>query len=262
MPAFTVDWLVGSITIPLQSFTCNGSPASVAAGSYYLRHSNSGRSLIDVFCSAVENAMGGGGTGTIRRARRVHLDIAPASDVVWTASALILRNLLGYTADLPSATSHLATTISPLLWSPGYPGTPPHTLRGEDGYEMPHQSIVKSDDGTQSYTYHLGEETWQEYGWSHLDPSRLRQTGTVAAQGGTFKQFWLQCAMLGVRFLNYQDIVEDDSATTTDVTWTTQRGPYVLRPEARRGDWYRRNVPNAEITSSLELPMHVVAEYP
>ena len=260
MPTFTVDWLVGSITIPQQDFTANGFACSLPAGSYYLRHSTGLLSLVDRFNSVIENAIGGAGAGTVRRSRQVHLDMSPATTVVW-GSATQLRDLLGYTGNLGSATSHLAPNVSPLLWSPGYPGTPTKDIRGSDGYLVPQQVISGSDDGTEEFTYHFGEETHQDLEWTHLDPSRLKRTGTTAAQGGTFYQYHRQSGMIGRRLVYYQDIVEDDTDSTTDVTWTTQRGPYVLRREARSGDWYRRNVPNAEVSSPLSLPLKMLSEY-
>lgn len=259
MPAFTVDWFIGSITIPLQSFTVTATGATVAADDYYLDHSASARSLMRQVGVSIVAAVGGTATVEFLRNRRIRITLSVAQAITW-GMATQLRDLLGFTGDLGSATVHTATNVSPLLWSPGYTGNP-QTIRGKAGYLVPHQSIVKSDDGTQSHTYHLGEETWQEYSWSHIDPARLMVTGTAAAGGGTYYEFHRQCAMLGVRFNCYQGLVEDDSDSSTAVGVTTELGPYVLRPEARRGDWFRRNIPNAEISSPLELPLHVVAEY-
>lgn len=260
MAAFTVDWFIGSITIPAQTITVNATPVVIPAGTYYLRHSSASRSLLDVVAAAILAATAIATTITIRRSRQVHILFGGAASVTWGAGTQV-RDLLGFTANLGAGVTHLATNISPLLWSPGYIATPPNDIRGSDGYVVPHQAISTSDDGQQSYTYHFGEETHQDLEWSHIDPPRLKTAGTTAAQGGTYNQFHLQCAMLGRRFLYHQDIVEDDTDAATDVSYSTGRGPYMLRPEARSGRWYRRNVQNAEISSSLALPLHMLAEY-
>ena len=261
MPTFTVDWFVGSITIPQQDFTANGFACSIAAGSYYLRHTTANLSLLALFATEVEDQAGVGALGvTVKRSRLVaDLWDAPVA-VVW-GGATALRDLFGYTGDLASATTHTATNISPLLWSPGYPATPTKDIRGSEGYLVPQQVISASDDGSDEFTYHFGEETHQDLEWSHIDPSRLKITGSEAAQGGTFYQFHRQSGMIGRRLLYYQDVVEDAADSTTDVTWPTQLGPYVLRREARSGDWYRRNVPNAEVSSPLSLPLKMLSEY-
>ena len=254
----TADWFVGSITIPAQSFTANGFACSIAAGTYYLRHTTSALSLIGQFATEVENQTGVSANGvTVKRSRLIADSWTGAVAVTW-GSATQLRDLFGHTGDLASATDHIAPNVSPLLWSPGFPATPA-TIRGKSGYIVPQQAVSTSDDGQQSYTYHFGTATMQEVAWTHIDPDRMAvATGTG---GGTYHEFHRQCAMLGYRFLWYQDIVEDDDDSSTDVTWTTQYGPYILRAEARSGDFYRRNQPNAELSAPLELPLHVLAEY-
>lgn len=256
MPAVESSWLVGSVTIPQQDFTANGFACSIAAGTYYLRHTTSALSLCTQFNGEVENEIGGGGQCEIMQNRRVHFQMAPAVAINW-GTATILRDLLGFTGNLASGTSHQATNISPLLWSPGYPATP-KTIPGVTGYTKPHQARSKSDDGSQVYTYHFGAETWQDLEWSHIYASRMRTTGTTAAQGGTFHQFYEQVLMLGSRFFHYEEVTED-SASTTDVTWPTGLGPYVIRGDMD-GDWYSRRIKGADISSPLSLNLHLVDE--
>ncbi len=259
MPAVQSSILIGSITIPLQSFTVGGLAASVPADDYYLEHSTSSLSLIRAFDTAAEAAVGGlACTVEILRNRRVRITFDSPQAVNW-GTATQLRDLLGFTGNLGAGTSHVATNISPLLWSPGYPATP-KTIPGVAGYTIPHQAIYKSDDGTQAKRYHFGTETWQDLEWTHIVPSRLRTTGTVAAQGGTFHQFFEQCAMLGARFFHYEDMTEDTADASTALVFGVGQGPYVLR-EGFDGDWYRRRVRGADVSSPLELPIHVVAEY-
>lgn len=248
-------WLVGSTTWAA-TITVDATPVAMTTNrTHYLRHSTASLSLIDTLASDIVTAVGGTCTITVRRNRRVRIVFNTARTITW-GTGTVLRDLLGFTGDLGSAATHDAPGVSPMLWSPGYLATPA-TIAGTDGYTQQHQSYYKSDDGTQIYVDHLGEETWQELSWSHIVPERLRvATGTG---GGTFHELFEQFAKLGRRMLYHEEIDELDSSSDA-VTWDTARGPYVLRAETR-GNWYQRNVPNAEVSSPLELPLHQVDEY-
>lgn len=256
-------WLIGSITIPTENIrvieTATDEIIAIPAGTYYLRHSTAGLSLIDALATAItSHSTITVSTVTVRRNRRVVVTADRAFTLQWETDSMI-RGLLGFAGDLtPAATSFTAPNISPLLWSPGYPATP-HEIDAVEGYTKPHQSVRKSADGTQVQCDHYGEEIWNELAWTHILPERMRITGTTAAQGGTFHQFHLQCAMLRRRFLWHPAIDEDDSSTST-VSYDTALGPYVLRPEFPSA-WYARNVSFAEVSSPLDLPIHQVAEY-
>ena len=256
-------WFVGSITLPSQtiSITTAGPVTEnvvIAAGSYYLRSATAARSILDLLLAAMNtHSVLSGATAVIRRDRRIVIGATQSFTLTWPADN-VLRDLLGYTGTLtPTATSFVATNRSPLLWSPGYLATP-KTIEGVDGYTVPHQSVLKSVDGTQVYCDHYGTETWQDLSWTHIMPERMRVADS-ADGGATFHEFFEQCAMLRARFLYHQEIDELDTSTTT-VTWDTARGPYVLRDDFG-GDWYRRNVAYAEVSSPLDLPIHLVAEY-
>lgn len=258
MPAVSTSWLVGYATLAQQEWDGGTGPANVTlpAGTYALRHGTAALSLIDQVAAVWTLEWGAAVTVTVRRNRLIRITIASGGAAIDWGAATVLRDLLGFTGNRASNTTHDADYISPLLFSPGYPFTPT-TISGVSGYTVSHQSRYKADDGTQLYVVHYGDETWQELRVPHVVPSRLRTTGTTAAQGGTFHQFYEQCAKYGRRFLHYETITEDSSSTTA-VTWTTALGPYAMREI--NGDWYRRNVPNAEVSSPLELPLLVLAE--
>lgn len=258
MPAVVSAWLVGSITIPLQTWTFDGASASIAAGTYYLRHPTAARSLIDLFDAANLAATPTTitSTTTLRQNRHVRVTRSSAAALTWGA-ATILRDLLGFTGNLASGTSSDADNISPLLWSPGYPGTP-STVIGIDGYVKKHESVFKSDDGTRQRRVRYGTEKWQELAWDHIVPTRLQAVGSVAAGGGTFHEWLEQSASLGYHFYHYEQVTEDTGSTSA-VSWPTPLGPYVLRPSFEP-KWYRRKVA-ADISSPLELPLHLVSEY-
>lgn len=260
-------WLVGSVTLPDISFGFDGDDVELAGGTYYLRHTTAGLSLVDALNTAFDASLA---TPTctslvVLRNRRVQINLSGSADIDWSAgvNGAVLAAILGFVnssgaaLNQTGAASYTAAYPSPLLWSPGFLATP-QTPAGTDGYEVLHQAVYKSDDGTQVTCVDYGEEVWQELGWSHILPERMRLADSVVG-GGTFNEFYKQCAKLRSRFFYYEEIDEDD-ASTTAVTWTTGVGPYVLRPEFP-ADWYKRNVPNAEVSCSLELPIHRVAEY-
>jgi hypothetical protein len=256
MPALTSAWMMGSITMPASSLTVDASGFAWPAGSYYLRSSTLAQSMCDFLASRIVANVGGTCTVEITRSRRVLFTFNVARSITWGA-ATQLRNLLGFTGDRGAAVTQLAESVSPLLFSPGYLATP-HTIIGVDGYSVDHKAVYKSDDGQQAYTYYYGSEVWQDLDWAHIDPARMRvATGTG---GGTFHEFFEQVAKLGARFAHYESVIEDDADTTTAAVYGTARGPYRLRPEFD-GDWYRRNVAYAEISSPLSLPLHKLAEY-
>jgi hypothetical protein len=249
-------WLVGYLPIVEQEIRVAGQEVTLAADTYALRHTTSALSLIDALDAAMLASVGATtSTTVVLRNRLVRITLSTAGTIRFD-DAPALAALLGFPATATaSATVHTATYVSPLLWSPGYPATP-KTIHGVDGYTIPHQSAYKSDDGSQVYVAHYGDEIWQDLGWSHIMPERMRVADTEDG-GGTFHEFFEQVGKYRRRFTYYEAIDEDD-ASSSAVTWTTGRGPYVLRESD--GDWYRRNVPNAEVSCSLELPLHMVAE--
>lgn len=248
-------WFIGSIYMPASTLTVDAAGFSWPEGPYYLRSATSALSMIDFLATRIVANVGGTCTIVLTRGRTVRITFNTARTVTWGA-ATQLRDLLGFTGDLGSAATHDAPNVSPLLWSPGYLATP-KTIARVDGYTVPHQANYKSADGSKVYSAHYSTETWQDLSWSHIMPERMRvATGTG---GGTFHEFFEQCAMLREMFLYHEEVDELDGSTTT-ATLDTARGPYVLRDNFD-GDWHRRNVANAEVSSQLDLPIHQVAEY-
>lgn len=250
-------WLIGSITMPASALTVDADLFVWPAGAYYLQSPTSSLSMMDFLAARIVANVGGTCTITFTRGRTIRITFDTPRTVTWGA-ATQLRDLLGFTGDLGSAATHDAPNVSPLLWSAGYLATPTKAPQGVDGYTVPHQSIYKSANGDQVYCAHYGSETWQDLSWSTIMPERLRVDDSTDG-GGTFHEFYEQCALLRSRFL-YHEAIDELDGSTAAASLDTPRGPYVLR-EGFAPDWYRRNVPNAEIAGSLDLPMHMVVEY-
>jgi hypothetical protein len=256
--AVSTSILVGSITVPTQEFTVDATGMNLTGDDYYLYHATDALSLMAFVAARIIANFGGTCVITVKRNLRVRIVMNAARSFTWGV-ATQLRDLLGFTGDMAAATTHDAPNISPLLWSPGWLATP-QTIAGVSGYSVDHKKRYKSDDGQRSFTHYLGSETWQDLDFDHIVSSRMRIVGTVAAQGGTFHQFYEQCAKLGVRFFHYDNVTEDPADTSTSITWPAGFGPYVLRDEFK-GRWNERRVQGADVSNRLRLPLHMIAEY-
>lgn len=249
-------WFLGSRTLPASVVTVGATACNLAAGPYYLHSGTAALSLFSSLATAIVAGVGGTCTIALQRNRLVRITFNTNRAITWTSTNI--RDLLGFEgASSGSASTHTATLISPLLWSPGYLATPT-TIYEVDGYEIDHQSIYKSDDGSQIYCDHYSSETWQELAWSHIVPTRLR-VGEAEDQGGTFHEFHRECLRYRRRFLWVESVDESD-ASSDIATVSSFRGPYALREEFD-GNWYRRNVEYADVSSPLSLPLLMPAEY-
>lgn len=265
MPAVFSSWLVGSITIPAVSLVgFDGDDIDLAGGTYYLRHPTASLSLIDAFNAAID-ASAASVTCTslvVLENRCVQINLSAPADIQFSTDASngnTLAALLGFDgSDLTGAATYTASRPSPLLFSAGSPAKP-KTQPGIASYTKLKQAFMKRADGSGTRRVGFGNEGWQELSWSHIVPSRLQTVGTTHVQGGTFHQFFEQSLSLGFKLLHYEDMVED-AASTDPATWSTPLGPYELR-DGFDGDWYMRNVENADISSPLKLPLLAVAEY-
>lgn len=256
-------WFIGSVTLPQVDLVgFDGDDITLAAGTYYLRHATAALSLLDAFNTAMD-ASAAAVTCTslfVRRDRRVQINLSGVADLNFATNdnnGDLLAAALGFDpTDHTGASSYVAENVSPLLFSPGFPATPT-TISGVEGYSVDDKVVYRSQDGTQSVTYLYNSSTYQEFSWSHVVPERLRIVAGAPDDGGTFHRFYESVYKLGLRWFWYPSVSEDDSSSTS-VTWGTGIGPYVRRSDD--GNWYRRNVPNAEVSSPLDLNGHIVAE--
>ncbi|MBK6920566.1 MAG: hypothetical protein IPH07_24410 [Deltaproteobacteria bacterium] len=265
MPQVESSWLVGSITLPDATALFDSEDVVLPGGTYYLRHPTAALSLVDVVRTAINDSLSSITCTSlvVLENRRTQINLSTAADLIWATgfadSAEDWAAVLGFsTGDLTLAASYTSSGISPLLFSAGYPARP-KTQAGITGYTVLKQAFLKAADGSVTRRVGFGNETWQELDWGHIVPSRLQSTGSVLSQGGTFHQFFEQSLSLGLSMLHYEDMIED-AASTTAASWSTPLGPYQLR-DGFDGNWYARNVANAEISSPLSLPLLAVEEY-
>ncbi len=246
--------LVGSVELSTQTITVNGGGAiDIAAGSYYLRHSTPALSLFD----AVQDAMGlGGASVTLRRNMRVRISALAGFDMTLSSR---LQRLLGFDTALDTgATRYDAALVSPLLWAPGYPGTPA-SRAGKTGYKVPHTTRHKSDDGSRQETQFFGEEVWQELEWAFV-PADLLMVPDDEDNGGALEGLYEETLKYGRPF-HWHETISTDTEDDNAIIWTPSFGPYQLRDGLGNPNWYDRIRANTDdIGGGVGMKMHLVEE--
>ena len=223
MPRVRSTWLVGSIeALPLQSFTIDATASTVTAGSWYLYAASSGVSLLARIAAQMTAAGLGSAAAVILENRRVRLSAGGTFAVTWGA-ATQLRDLLGFTGNLSGASSYTATNISPLLWSGGEVSRACPT--GVTGYPVEDAEISVSADGSRQITTFYATHYHDDWTWEAVHLSRYWST---TGAGGTWQAFRTAVVVQGHRFQLFET-VEEDTASTTAVTWPTRIGVYKMR---------------------------------
>ena len=128
-------WLIGSIEdMDTQTVTIGGMPLDLS-GDLYLYDTTLARSLISRFAGLMSTAGIAAPLAFIRRSGYVYLESSGVFTVNWGAST-ILRDLLGFDANLSGASSYVAPYKSPLLFAPGKPETPVGHRLGTAGHKV------------------------------------------------------------------------------------------------------------------------------
>lgn len=261
MVTFKTAWLLGSVRdLPLQSFTVDGGAASLAAGNYYISCLTSALSLCAQVQASIIAAGVAGATCYLTQFRNVRIAAPGAFPIVW-GTATRLRDLLGFTGDLASATSHTATTFSPLLWSPGKPTNyelAPRAVGAIRRY-LSYYSVSPSDGSTSVVTH--GSRTYAKFSWDFVDVLRVL---TSNGSNGEWDVFFGEVLAKGASFKLVEDVMESTGVVSTEATLTPELGPYVFSPDKRAATWeYRRSsgFDWCDKRANISLPAHGVPEY-
>lgn len=227
--AVDTSLLVGSIEqLGVQTCTVQGDACVIPQGSRYLVHNTASLSLLGALVA-------GALPGTTLQAwlghdLRVHLH-RPAGNWSLLWGTTLLRDLLGFDANLAGQQTYVAPHISPLVWSPGYPAT--RSVRDEVvGYDIEDEVTEVSADGTVVDTDFHNVQTWDELAWDCVFWSRVRAAAT-ANQGGTWHEFRRRVLVPNHRFQFYERITED-------LTDPTDFGGTPI------GTYKRRNLPSGK----------------
>jgi hypothetical protein len=235
---------------------------AIPAGFYYLRHSFLGLSLIDTLEAAVLTEAPNA-EWYVNEGRKAYLEPRAGEPVAidWLSS-IVARNLVGYDANMPSQeTPYEAANVSPLLFSPGFVGTP-ETLLGTPGFVVNDMSRQASADGSVVQVTTFSEQVQQRVSWTHILAERMRVDAGLVG-GGTWHEWHEQSAKLGFSLRYYQEQAEVDGSVvkvTWDDTASNSHGPYSLASDRPRA--YGRVVRTADLYSPLDIRLLQVAEYP
>jgi hypothetical protein len=233
-----------------------------AGGDYYLHHNTGSLSLLTAFVALLNGHSQLVGTASVvTRSRRVLTTNAIAFSVTSWGADTTLRDLLGYTGVLGSATDQLATNISPLLWSPRKIESSSARM-GADGVLRKDTYAGRSAPGvvtaTENNTWHENALTWR---YVHVD--RIEQVPDVP---GTFAYWWDEVLSRFRRFYVARSVEDDTSDTTTAMDLTTSRIPAVGRAYIYQHDGpmvrpHNRTIENLELYGTVEIPVETALEY-
>lgn len=223
MPRVRSTWLVGSIeALPTQSFTIDAVASEIAGGDWYLYAASSAVSLLTELASEMTAAGLASVAVVVLENRLVRISAGSTFAVTW-GSATQLRGLLGFTGNLSGASSYTATMVSPLLFSGGEVSRACPT--GVTGYPVEDAEIAVSVDGTRQITTHFATHYHDDWTFEAVHLSRY---WSAAGDGGTWQTFRSSVVVPGHRFQLFE-VVEEDAASTTAVTWPTRMGVYRMR---------------------------------
>lgn len=261
MATFRSAWLLGSVRdLPRQSFTVDGDDAVVAEGNYYISCLTDALSLCAQLQASIIAAGVVGAEVFLTQFRTVRITAPGAFPIVW-GTATQLRDLLGFTGDLASATAHAATAVSPLLWSPGKPTNYELAPRnvGHIRLYLSYYAVSPSDGSTSVITH--GTRSFAKFSWDYVDVLRVLTSFGV---NGEWDVFFGEVLAKGASFKLVEDVLESTSVVTTEASLTPELGPYVYSPDRRAASWeYRRSsgFDWCDKRANISLPAHLVPEY-
>ncbi len=260
MPAYRAAWLIGSYAdMPASSMTINATAVPVAAGSRYLYDADAALSMLSLIEDIITAGGVAGASVRLNQNGTVRLSGGGLFSVTWGAATL-LRDLLGFTADLPSNASHTAPNLSPLLWMPGKPETPLMQRLGVVGHRTHAVYTATAPYSGKQESVSHGERFFAKYAFPMVDTDRM--VGDEG-EGGTFDTWFTTVAVRSARWKLYREVLEDLTAFTSAMSYLDQPlGPYVVSGPQLRWKWDpSRGFERTDARADAELSCHVVEEY-
>lgn len=226
----TTDILIGSIphleeqTMAVTTAGPVTEDCVVAAGPYYLFDDSSAFDMFQVLTNALDQHSILVGNVGVALGVDLHINLFSIGipfSLNW-ADATDLRDMLGFTVNLTSATSHRAPNISPLLWSPGKTTTWAARV-GSNGIPIADVARGQSGPGTVRATRHNTHRR-NELIYRYVRNSRV---WTTDEENGEFIAFWQNVLSTSARFKVWRNYPEDlsDSSTTLSPADSSNPGP-------------------------------------
>jgi len=226
------SWLIGSYeNLPAQSFTVTAGGAevvTVSAGNYFLTDDTDAVSLTEQTELAIETHTGvAGATVSILENRKVRIVTNVATAITW-GSATLLRDILGFTGDLGSATTHTADNVSEYLWSPGRTETPTEAPLGVVG-DRHYDTVIGVDAaGTTLIATENTSRRVNAFSWRMVTTARYWDSD---GSGGTYQAFWEAVLRHEWQWYLHRNVDEDLSGSSAvTLAEADKLGPYKMRP--------------------------------
>lgn len=255
MAAIETSWLIGSFTLASNAtIVCNGSNVVITAGDYYLRDATNANSLIYQIQTGLAAVVG---STTVHIGKDRYLRIVSGGGNLTLTIPSSLQEVTGLAGSPTVGTTVTATSISTLLWSPGWPETPVGFPTGRTGRRVYDRKQTASPTGLTTRTTLHHYTTVARWRWQAIDNDRVWTTSDDGV-GGEYRKFWQDVLLPGENFKLYPEVSEDSTVTTT-VTWPTALGPYVASDPFDQ-DWFERKVAASDEWVNVELAAHVVSE--
>lgn len=258
--AIETAWLIGSYAgMPAQAFTVGMSVTGIAAGNYYLYDATAALSLLSKVVAALTAAGVAGAAATLCKNRKVKLSAGATFSITW-GSATLLRDLLGFDANLSGASSYTAPDISPLLWSPGRTENPqmaPLGVRGQKVHSVYH--AVSPYSGKVEAASH-GYREYNRFTFPYVAVERVR---TSTDDNGTYDVWFDNVAVPAALWKLYREVSED-SGSTAAADLSQPLGPYVVSAERRGVSYQYDRSKGKEYTDEcidIDIPCHVPPDY-
>lgn len=260
----TTAWLIGSIkNMPEQSMTVVANAGSetvtVDTGSYYLYDDTSSLSLIAELQSELNgHAELSDVSIVLLESGKVRMTSSVAFSVTWSGTQL--RNWLGFTGNLTSGTTHTATNVSPLLWSPGRTETPTARL-GSDGFYVYDTKVSQAGPGrvvaTRQNRYRVNS-----FSWRYLDLDRVWPTTESSSSFFAFHEEVL------AKFYNwklYRNIPENTSGssalTMSNYSALPSANAYIMSPKGNLQMPFKREFEYLEYLAEVSIDATEAPEY-
>lgn len=181
--------------------TFGGTAVQVTTGSYFVRgYTAEGGQLVDAVQTAMTAAGLASASATISDDGFVTLSASGAFTVTWTNTTL--RDILGFTGNLTSATSHTATEQAKYTW---HPNTGPATMTGHPdtaGEIESDAAHTVAPSGIVLATKYY-ERTKREFDFRWLEDEYVWPVGSVTNRD--YYAFWSSILSMGTRFRYFPD---------------------------------------------------------
>lgn len=261
------DVLIGSYpSLPAQTLTIStagpiAEDHDVAAGDYYLYDDGSSFDLLAAIATAINaHSIVTGATVEILDNLLVRIASATSFALTWPTDG-VLRDLLGFTGNLTTATSHTATNISPLLWSPGKRASTAARF-GADGTPVVDAAWAQAGPGRVYATSH-NEYRKQTLSWRYLLNARV---WTTSEENGEFIAFWRNVLIKARPFKVWRNLTEG-SGSSWDIAddgdgVLPSTGAYVYQPGGRPSEMpWAREFRLSETLHPIDIPCSTTPEF-